>query len=94
MITGDSLLVTHWAYMLPYDPASFMPPPPAPANSLPQWAWTAGTPWRIVSPAMFGTTSPGALRDRQLSERIFLGHRRRAVRKFHQSGRSFDAPAV
>ena len=61
MITGDSLLVTHWAYMLPYDPATFTPPPPAPvpANSVPQWTWTAGTPWRIVSPAMFGTTSPG-----------------------------------
>jgi outer membrane autotransporter protein len=61
MITGDSLLVTHWAYMLPYDPATFTPPPPAPvpANSVPQWTWTAGTPRRIVSPAMFGTTSPG-----------------------------------
>ncbi|MGC2774006.1 MAG: autotransporter outer membrane beta-barrel domain-containing protein, partial [Bradyrhizobium sp.] len=57
MITGDSLLVTHWAYMLPYDPASFTPPPsaPVPANSVPQWAWTAGTPWRIVSPTLFGT---------------------------------------
>jgi len=61
MITGGSLLVTHWAYMLPYDPASFTPPPPqpVPANSVPQWAWMSGTPWRIVSPAMFGTTSPG-----------------------------------
>ncbi|BAM86087.1 conserved hypothetical protein [Bradyrhizobium oligotrophicum S58] len=61
MITGDSLLVTHWAYMLPYDPATFTPPPPAPvpANSVPQWAWTAGTPWRIVSPALFGTQAPG-----------------------------------
>jgi hypothetical protein len=61
MITGDSLLVTHLAYMLPYDPATFRPPPPAPvpANSVQHWAWTAGTPWRIVSPAMFGTTSPG-----------------------------------
>ena len=61
MITGDSLLVSHWAYMLPYDPASFTPPPPQPyqANSVPQWAWMSGTPWRIVSPAMFGTTSAG-----------------------------------
>ena len=61
MITGGSLLVTHWAYMLPYDPASFTPPPsqPVPANSVPQWAWTAGTPWRIVSPALFGTNAPG-----------------------------------
>ncbi|WP_315723045.1 MULTISPECIES: autotransporter outer membrane beta-barrel domain-containing protein [unclassified Bradyrhizobium] len=61
MITGDSLLVTHWAYMLPYDPATFTPPPsaPVPANSAPQWAWTEGTPWRIVSPALFGTQAPG-----------------------------------
>lgn len=61
MITGDSLLVTHWAYMLPYDPSTFTPPPPAPvmANSVPEWAWTAGTRWRIASPSMFGTTTPG-----------------------------------
>lgn len=61
MITGDSLLVTHWAYMLPYDPANFTPPAsqPVPANSVPQWAWTSGTPWRIVSPAVFGTSVPG-----------------------------------
>ncbi|CCD83576.1 conserved protein of unknown function [Bradyrhizobium sp. ORS 285] len=61
MITGETLLVTHWAYMLPYDPATFTPPPsaPVPANSVPQWAWTAGTPWRIVSPALFGTQAPG-----------------------------------
>ncbi|MGJ4951080.1 autotransporter outer membrane beta-barrel domain-containing protein [Bradyrhizobium sp. HKCCYLS20291] len=61
MITGDTLLVSHWAYMLPYDPATFTPPPsaPVPANSVPQWAWTAGTPWRIVSPTLFGTQAPG-----------------------------------
>ncbi|MBR0824739.1 autotransporter outer membrane beta-barrel domain-containing protein [Bradyrhizobium manausense] len=61
MITGDSLLVTHWAYMLPYNPATFTPPAPQPipANSVPQWAWTSGTPWRIVSPAIFGTSTPG-----------------------------------
>ncbi|CAH1650008.1 autotransporter family protein [Chelatococcus asaccharovorans] len=63
MITGTSLLVSHWAYMLPYDPANFTPPPPlpVPANSSPQWAWTGGTPWRIVSPALFGTAAPGTL---------------------------------
>jgi len=61
MITGDSLLVTHWAYMLPYDPATFTPPPaePVPANSVPQWAWMSGTPWRIVSSTLFGTSAPG-----------------------------------
>ncbi|MBR0773891.1 autotransporter outer membrane beta-barrel domain-containing protein [Bradyrhizobium diazoefficiens] len=61
MITGDNLLVTHWAYMLPYDPATFTPPASQPvlANSVPQWAWTSGTPWRIVSPALFGNSAPG-----------------------------------
>lgn len=61
MITGDSVLVTHWAYMLPYDPATFTPPAsqPVPANSVPQWAWTSGTPWRISSNALFGTSAPG-----------------------------------
>ena len=61
MITGDTLLVTHWAYMLPYDPTTFTPPAPQVvlANSVPQWSWTAGTPWRIISPAMFATSSAG-----------------------------------
>ncbi|MFG1462213.1 autotransporter outer membrane beta-barrel domain-containing protein [Xanthobacter sp. DSM 24535] len=61
MITGSSLLVSHWAYMLPYDPATFTPPPPAPVptNASPQWAWTAGTPWRVVSPGLFGSAAPG-----------------------------------
>lgn len=61
MITGDSLLVTHWAYMLPYDPGTFTPPPAAPilANSVPQWAWAAGTPWTMASPAVFGTNQTG-----------------------------------
>jgi outer membrane autotransporter protein len=61
MITGDTLLITHWAYMVPYDPLTFTPPPAAPvmANSVPEWAWTSGTRWRIASPSMFGTTTPG-----------------------------------
>jgi outer membrane autotransporter protein len=61
MITGTSLLITHWAYMTPYDPLSFTPPPAAPvmANSVPEWAWPSGTRWRIASPTMFGTTTPG-----------------------------------
>jgi outer membrane autotransporter protein len=61
MMTGDSLLITHWAAMLPYDPGTFTPPAaaPVPTNASPQWAWTAGTPWRIVSPALFGSTATG-----------------------------------
>lgn len=62
MITGSELLVSHWAYMLTYDPATFTPPAP---QAIPvtlssfQWTWTAGTPWRIVDPALFGSKAPG-----------------------------------
>jgi hypothetical protein len=61
MITGQNLLITHWAYMTPYNPATFSPPAPQPilANSVPEWAWTSGTRWRIASPSMFGTATPG-----------------------------------
>ncbi|WP_245310084.1 autotransporter outer membrane beta-barrel domain-containing protein [Bradyrhizobium jicamae] len=61
MITGDNLLITHWAYMVPYDPLTFVPPAPQPvmANSVPKWAWTSGRRWRITSPSMFGTMTPG-----------------------------------
>ena len=61
MITGTSLLVTHWAYMVPYNPAVFTPPSAQLvfSNSSPQWKWTAGTPWRIVSPSLFGAAGSG-----------------------------------
>lgn len=61
MIIGTSPVVSHWANMAPYDPATFTPPAPqvVPSNLSPQWAWTAGTPWRIVSPDAFGTSAPG-----------------------------------
>src|ERR1700752_2219598 len=61
MITGQNLLITHWAYMTPYNPATFTPPAAQPilANSVPEWAWTSGTRWRIARPSMFGTTTPG-----------------------------------
>ncbi len=62
MITGTELLVTHWAYMLPYNPATFNPPA---AQAIPlnisarNWSWTEGTPWRIVSPTIFGSSGTG-----------------------------------
>lgn len=63
MIIGTGLLVTHWAYMTPYDPATFTPPQAqqVPSNASPQWAWTQGTPWRMVSPGLFGSTQAGSL---------------------------------
>jgi len=62
MITGTSLLVTHWAYMTPYSgPNSAATPPIAhpPSNANPYYSWTAGTVWKIVDPILFGTTAPG-----------------------------------
>ena len=63
MITGTDLLVTHWAYMVPYDPTIFTPPSAqmVPSNASPQWAWTAGTPWHVVSPRLFGSASAGTV---------------------------------
>jgi hypothetical protein len=85
MITGDSLLVTHWACMLRYDPATFTPPAPqpVPANSVPQWAWTSGTPWRIVSPALFGTATPGRFVITNYQNGYFW-HGHRARRKWRR----------
>ncbi|MBA4788971.1 MAG: autotransporter outer membrane beta-barrel domain-containing protein [Rhizobiales bacterium] len=63
MIIGTDLLVTHWAYMVPYDPSTFTPPQaqavPSPAAS--NWAWMQGTPWRMTSPGLFGAAGPGNL---------------------------------
>ncbi|WGD28424.1 autotransporter outer membrane beta-barrel domain-containing protein [Ancylobacter sp. WKF20] len=61
MIIGSDPMVSHWANMAPYDPATFTPPAPqaVPSNLSPQWAWSEGTPWRIVSPDAFGTSAPG-----------------------------------
>lgn len=62
MITGNQLLVTHWAYMVPYNPATFTPPA---AQAIPlslsanNYQWLEGTPWKIVSPALFGTSAAG-----------------------------------
>jgi outer membrane autotransporter protein len=75
MMTGSSLLVTHWAYMTPYDPATFTPPPPVPipANTSPQWSWTAGTTWRIASPTLFGTATPGTFKITNYGSGYFWG---------------------
>jgi outer membrane autotransporter protein len=64
MLTGSSLLVTHWAYMLPYDPVVFTPPPATaiPVSiAAPEWKWTEGTRWHIASPSLFGTATPAKM---------------------------------
>ena len=75
MISGSSFYITHWAYMLPY-PQSFTPAQPTTipvTNASPQWAWTAGTPWKMISPTVFGTTVPGRLVVTAYNGGYFIG---------------------
>ena len=61
MISGSDSYVTHWAYMVPY-PSSYTPAAPSTipvTTASPQWAWTPGTPWKMVSPSLFGNSEPG-----------------------------------
>lgn len=77
MITGTSQLVTHWAYMAPYNPAVFTPPSPtqyvrADITS-PEWRWTAGTTWQVSSPTVFGTATPGTFKITGYSNGYYWG---------------------
>ncbi len=77
MITGTSLLVTHWAYMAPYNPAVFTPPSPTQYVSAditsPEWRWTAGTTWQVSSPTVFGTATPGTFKITGYSNGYYWG---------------------
>ncbi|TAJ90419.1 autotransporter domain-containing protein [Reyranella sp.] len=77
MITGTSLLVTHWAYMTPYNPAVFTPPSPSQVVTAditsPQWRWTAGTTWRLASSTLFGTSTPGTFKITNYSNGYYWG---------------------
>ena len=77
MITGTGLLLTHWAYMTPYDPATFTPPQASEVSTAygtsPEWAWTANTAWAITSPSLFGSDEPGRFTITQYSNGFFLG---------------------
>lgn len=77
MITGSGTLVTHWAYMAPYNPATFTPPPPSQYISAnvtsPEWRWTAGKTWQIVSPTLFGSSTPGTFKISAYDNGYFWG---------------------
>ena len=64
MISGQAgeAYITHWAYMLPYDPGSFTPPDPRPNSDLTstEWAWTPGTTWAYQSDQLFGPGGVGS----------------------------------
>ena len=63
MISGQAgtAYTTHWAYMLPYDPATFTPPTPLPNSDLTSqaWTWTLGTTWTFRSDELFGAGGVG-----------------------------------
>ena len=77
MITGTSLLVTHWAHMIPYGgPNTAAPAPVAdpPTNANPGYSWMVGTDWKIVDPALFGTAAPGSFAVTNYSGGYFYGN--------------------
>lgn len=77
MVTGSSFLVSHWAFMTPYNPAVFTPPSPSQVVTgdltSPQWRWTAGTTWRISSPTLFGTSAPGTFKISNYNSGYYWG---------------------
>ena len=76
MISGATLLTTHWAYMLPYNPESFTP---TPAISIPTstentgYSWTAGTRWKMVSTNLFGSSAEGKFAINEYKGGYFTG---------------------
>jgi len=77
MITRGDTLLTHWAYMAPYNPATFTPPPPTDVVyadvTSPQWRWTASTTWSLVSQPIFSSTSPGTFKITNYNNGYFWG---------------------
>jgi hypothetical protein len=77
MITRGDTLLTHWAYMAPYNPATFTPPPPTDVIhadiTSPQWRWTASTTWSLVSQPIFSSTSPGTFKITNYNNGYFWG---------------------
>lgn len=77
MITGTDVLVTHWAYMAPYNPATFTPAPPSDVVhadvTSPQWRWTASTTWSLVSQPIFASTNPGTFKITDYRNGYFWG---------------------
>jgi subtilase-type serine protease len=90
MTTGGSLLLTHWAYMAPYNPALFTPPAPSQVITAdvlsPQWQWTKGTTWQLVSPALFGSSNPATFKIADYNSGYFWGQGAGATGNFTQIG--------
>lgn len=77
MVTSPGLVITHWAYMTPYNPAVFTPPSASQFTTAnitsPEWRWTAGTTWQIRSQTLFGTTSAGTFKITDYSNGYYWG---------------------
>jgi hypothetical protein len=79
MITGypgdEGSLVTHWAYMAQYDPATFTPAPPAPNDALTsqEWLWVADTTWQLSSDELFGDGGSGQFQITNYRNGYFWG---------------------
>ena len=83
MITGQNLLITHWAYMTPYNPATFIAAGPA-TNPCEFGAGMGVDVWHALAHRQSVDVrhhDARAVRDERLSERIFLGQRRGALGK-------------
>ncbi len=86
MITGTDFLVTHWAYMLTYDPSTFTPPPP---QAIPVTLLVAGMDvdrGHAVADGRSGAVRQQRarhLRHHRLCERLFLGQGHRPGRRRH-----------
>ncbi|MFM9181905.1 MAG: hypothetical protein ACKOV8_11800 [Phycisphaerales bacterium] len=89
MISGQAgaAYVTHWAYMLPYDPSTFTPPTPMPNGDLTsmQWAWTLGTTWTCQSDALFGPGGVGTFTITNYRNGYFWGTGSGAVGSSNES---------
>jgi len=77
MISGQAgtAYTTHWAYMMPYDPATFTPPNPVPNSDIvsTEWAWTDGTTWTLASDDLFGAGGVGTFSVEDYRNGYFWG---------------------
>jgi len=76
MISNASLIVTHWAHMMPYsgpDSAAREPVTYPTDRANHRYSWLNGTQWQIVDPELFGTDEPGTFTITGYSGGYFFG---------------------
>jgi hypothetical protein len=65
-ITNPDPVTAHWAYNVPYDPSTTIPPTANlytayPSTTSPMYSWIKGTTWTIQNGSLFGSSSSGTL---------------------------------